>query len=78
MQEIYVRANSFQDVKAISAMAAKEEFQILISDGRRTVNAKSLLGIFSLDVGRPLLLRLDCGEEDCEAFRVKAGRYVVD
>ena len=78
MQEMYVRAKSFEDVKAISALAAQEEFQILITDGICTVNAKSLLSLFSLNMDHPLLLRLDCSKEDCDAFRMKAGRYAVD
>lgn len=78
MQEINVRVQSFQDVRAISALAAKEEFQILVSDGHRTVNAKSLMGIFTLNMGKPLVLQLDCSEETCEAFRVKAGRFLAD
>ena len=78
MQEMYIRAESFQDIRAISALAAGEEFQVFITDGRRTVNAKSLLGIFSLNVGKPLLLQLDCSEEESEAFRVKATRFVEE
>ena len=65
-------------MRAISAIAAKEEFRILVTDGHRTVNAKSLMGIFTLNMGKPLALLLDCDAEDFEAFRVKAGRFLVE
>ena len=76
MQEMYVRVKSFQDVRAISVLAGRERYRITISDGRRTVNAKSLMGIFTLNLGGPLLLQLDCGDDEGEAFRGKATRFV--
>ena len=78
MQELLVRVKSFQDVRSLSAIAAKEDFHIGITDGYRRVNAKSLMGIFTLSMDRPLVLQLDCSEEICEAFRVKVGRFLID
>ena len=77
MQELYIRAASFADIREISELAAAEGFRILISDGYRTVNAKSLMSIFSLTVDRPLLLQLSCSESECEAFRRKAARFLA-
>ena len=78
MQEMYVRVKSFQDVRYLSVIASKEDFYIGITDGHRRVNAKSLMGIFTLSMDRPLVLQLDCSEEIGEAFRVKVGRFLID
>ena len=77
MKELYIRATSFADIRAISDLAAAEDYRIVITDGRRTVNAKSLMCIFSLKIDRPLLLQLDCSESDYESFRLKAARFLV-
>ena len=78
MQELYVSVKSFQDVRSLSGIASREEFYIGITDGHRRVNAKSLMGIFSLNMSRELTMLLDCSEEDSEAFRVKIGRFLID
>ena len=78
MQELYVSVKSFQDVRSLSGIASREEFYIGITDGHRRVNAKSLMGIFSLNMSKNLTMLLDCSEDDGEAFRVKVGRFLVD
>lgn len=77
MKDLHIKAESFQDIWTISALAAQERFRIVLSDGQRRVNAKSLLGIFSMNLSRPLMLQLDCGDEEFERFREKVVRFEI-
>ena len=67
--EMNIRLCSFEDVQALADLATAQPFRVWISDGRQTVDAKSLMCMFSLDLCKPLTLQLDCGEEGTEAFR---------
>lgn len=77
MKDLHIKAESFQDIWTISALAAQERFHIVLSDGQHRVNAKSLLGIFSMNLNRPLMLQLDCGDEEFERFREKVVRLEI-
>ena len=67
--EMNITVRSFEDVRALVDLATAQPFRVWISDDHQTVNAKSLMCMFSLNLCRPLTLQLDCGEEGNEAFR---------
>ena len=77
MKDLHIKAESFQDIWTISALAAQERFRIVLSDGQRRETAKSLLGIFSMNLNRPLKLQLDCGDEEFERIREKVVRLEI-
>ena len=66
--EMNIRLCSFEDVQTLADLATAQPFRVWISDGRQTVDAKSLMCVFSLDLCKPLTLQLDCGEEGTEVF----------
>lgn len=78
MQEILIKVESFEDIRAISDLAAMERYDIAVSDGRRTVNASSLMCIFSLDLEHPLQLQLHCDRPQAQTFRQKAARFLAE
>ena len=75
--EMSIRLCSFEDVQALADLATAQPFRVWISDGRQTVNAKSLMCMFSLNLCRPLTLQLDCGEEGDEVFRQMRERFGI-
>ena len=54
-----------EDVKAFASFAVTRDYDIELSSGRYTVDAKSIMGIFSLDLTRPMTLTAHC-ESDPE------------
>lgn len=61
-----ISLNNFTDVnKFVSIMQGVSEDMILHS-GRFAVDAKSVMGIFSLDLSKPLMLEIDAHGEDIE------------
>ena len=77
MKEMQIRLRSFQDVQELVNLTSSFDFPVMITDGTRNVNAKSIMCMFSMNLRRPVVLLLDCDDEDFEIFRIMAGRFEV-
>ena len=49
-----------EDVKAFVRFAMTRDYDMELSSGRYVVDAKSIVGIFSLDLTRPMVLTAHC------------------
>ncbi len=58
MLKYNIMLNSINDVKAFVNMVNKYDFDIDLSSGRYVVDAKSIMGIFSLDLSKPIQLEV--------------------
>ena len=56
MKETYIRLNPINDVRRLVSVVEKYPFSVDLSEGRYIVDAKSLMGIFSLDLLQPIKL----------------------
>ena len=57
---------SINDVKNFVNIVTKYDFDIDLTSGRYVVDAKSIMGIFSLDLGKPITVEIH--NEDCDAL----------
>lgn len=63
-----IMLSRIEEVKAFVSFAMTRDYDIELSSGRYTVDAKSIMGIFSLDLTRPMTLTAHCeGDADLEA-----------
>jgi phosphotransferase system HPr-like phosphotransfer protein len=65
MKELKIKLNTISDVKKFVIIVFKYEFDVDMVSGRYSVDAKSLLGLFSLDLSQEVTLRIhsdDCNE----------------
>ncbi len=72
--KIYI--NSINDVKNFVNIVTKCEYDVDIISGRYAIDAKSIMGIFSLDLSKELTLNIhsdNCGEfmDEIKSFIVK-------
>jgi phosphotransferase system HPr-like phosphotransfer protein len=58
-----VKLNSIAQVKDFVAEANKMTVDISLSSGRYVVDGKSIMGVFSLDLSRPMTLVIDTEDE---------------
>ncbi len=74
-QQIYL--DSYSKAKQISDLANKESYEIYISNSSVVLDAKSLLGLFSL-VGQHVFITSESGVDPCKfkAFLDKVMVYV--
>lgn len=58
MKSVLIKLNSADKVKDFVRITSKYDYDIDVRSGRYVVNAKSILGIFSLDLSRPVVLEI--------------------
>ena len=56
MKEVYIKLQTINDVRKLVSVVEKYPFSVDLSEGRYLVDAKSLMGIFSLDLLQPTKL----------------------
>lgn len=76
MKELQIKINTINDVKDFVNIVARCDYDVDIISGRYAIDAKSIMGIFSLDLSKPLELHIhsdDCGEliKEIDKFIVK-------
>ncbi len=78
MNTFYVQLTSINDVKLFVNAACSQMCEIDIISGRYTVDAKSIMGIFSIDLAKPIKIEVHGSDEECETFRNAVKAYIVD
>ena len=56
MKTVNIRLSSIQDVRNFVDVVTKHNVEVDLSSGRYVVDAKSIMGIFSLDLLNPIAL----------------------
>ena len=64
MQNVYVKFNSLKEINQFVAMLSNYQTEFDLVSRRNVVDAKSLLGICSLDLSTPLLLNIYSDDPD--------------
>lgn len=75
MTKINIRLVTIDDVKDFVKKANELDCEADLSLGKYVVDAKSIMGIFSLDLGRELELTVH--SSSCEGFVNEIGSYIV-
>ena len=60
MLEKYVKFNTIDDVKRFVAITSVKEYEITLESDKYMVDAKSIVGILSLDLTKPLKMKAEC------------------
>ena len=76
MTNAKIRINAIDDVKNFVALVTRVDYDVDIISGRYAIDAKSILGIFSLDLSKDLELRIH--SDDCGDFLDEIKDYIVD
>ncbi len=63
MQERKIMISSISEVKDFVNIVNKYDFEVDLISGRYAVNAKSIMGIFSLDLSKEILLQAHTDEK---------------
>ena len=60
MVSVNIMLNSIKDVKDFVNIVNQYDFDVELVLGKYVIDAKSIMGIFSLDLSQKLLLQADC------------------
>lgn len=75
MKSFKVMLSSILDVKTFVEIVNEFDVDIDLVSGRYVVDAKSIMGIFSLDLARPVTMRVYV--EDTEEIEQKLEMFIV-
>ena len=75
MTKTTVLLQAINDVKDFVNIVMKYEFDIDLVSGRYAVDAKSIMGIFSLDLSKPI--ELNAHTDDTDKFLKDISKYIV-
>ena len=74
MKNFVISLNSINDVKEFVNIVSKYEFDVDLISGRYVVDAKSIMGIFSLNLSKPIKVEAQTDDDkilgDLERFIV--------
>lgn len=66
MKTFNIMLSSINDVKNFVNIVNRYNFDVDLTSGRYVVDAKSIMGIFSLDLSKPI--KVDVHSEEADAF----------
>lgn len=68
MKEFQVTLTSINHVKDFVTAASMCDCDIDVTSGRYTIDAKSIMGLFSLDLSKPITIRVLGSDEEAKKF----------
>ena len=76
MKTFNLLLSSINDVKDFVNTVSKYDFDVDLTSGRYVVDAKSIMGIFSLDLSKPINLNIQADDSTAIVESLKA--YIVE
>lgn len=67
--------SSINDVKDFVNIVSKYDFDVDFTSGRYVVDAKSIMGIFSLDLSKPI--KVEVHSDDCDKFMEELDKFII-
>lgn len=75
MRDILVQLNTVKDIRDFSDIVSKYDFNVVLTSSKYHVDAKSIMGIFSLDISKPL--KAEIFSDNCDDLVREVGSYIV-
>lgn len=74
MKSVMIRLSLVENVNKFVNIVSRYPFEMDLRAGRHVVDAKSILGIFSLDLSRPITLEIY--HDDCQQLMEEISPFV--
>ena len=76
MKKINIMLSTINDVKEFVNAVSKYDFDVDLVSGRYAIDAKSIMGIFSLDLSKKIELQAHC--DNCDDFFADIKKFIVE
>ena len=73
-----ISINTINDVKNFVNIVTRCEYDVDIISGRYVIDAKSIMGIFSIDLTKPVTVSVNGTEEEYKTFREAVKDIIVE
>ncbi len=74
MKKVMIKLSTINDVKEFVSSVTMCDFDVDLVSGRYSIDAKSIMGIFSLDLSQPVELRAHVDE--CSEFFTDIDKFI--
>ena len=78
MKTVQISLNSIDKVKSFVNAITQYEFDFDLISGRYVIDAKSIMGIFSLDLSKPIDLNIHADGAALDTVMAIVGKYVTE
>ena len=78
MKEATILLQSIEDVKEFNRIVAIYDGDVDLVSGRYVIDAKSIMGIFSLDLSKPIDLNIHADGAALDTVMAIVGKYVTE
>ena len=75
MKSVTIRLDMAETVKKFVNIAARYDYEMTLKSGRYVVDAKFILGIFSLALGEPVVLEI--ASDDCDDLLAALAPFIA-
>lgn len=76
MKSVTIKLSTIDDVKIFVNSVAKFDFDVDLVSGRYAIDAKSIMGIFSLDLSKPIVLQAHTSDD--KGFFGEISKFIVE
>ncbi len=76
MNKTTIMLSTINDVKSFVTVVSQCDYDVDLISGRYAVDAKSIMGIFSLDLSKPI--KLEAHTDDASEFFAQIKEFIVD
>ena len=76
MNKTTVMIGTINDVKSFVSVVSQCDYDVDLISGRYAVDAKSIMGIFSLDLSKPI--KLEAHTDDASEFFAQIKQFIVE
>ena len=73
MKTVDIKLSTIQDIKEFVNIVTASDYEVDLASGRYVVDAKSLMGIFSLDLLHPIQMTVH--SDECDDLLEKVKKY---
>lgn len=77
MKTVDISLNSIEKVKNFVNLINRFDYDFDLVSGRYVIDAKSIMGIFSLDLSKPIALNIYADEKNVDAILTELAPYLV-
>ncbi|MGI6118635.1 MAG: HPr family phosphocarrier protein [Bilifractor sp.] len=78
MKTVSISLDSIEKVKSFVNTISKYDYDFDLVSGRYVIDAKSIMGIFSLDLTKPIDLNIHCDDKDIETILDELKPYLKE
>ena len=77
MKTVNISLNSIEKVKTFVNLINRYDYDFDLMSGRYVIDAKSIMGIFSLDLSKPIVLNIHADDKDADTIIEQLASYIV-